>query len=976
MAKPKRYDPASLLALEKAHVVAGGHVGVLADPSVTLRWKVALGAIEECRAWLAAERRILTDFSCETKSYDGVWRTVGVVTSNIAGEIRQFGHIEHTLAKGWITTLLTKEGEVDWTNARWGAGRALPGNSKDADGVAGTASDDPEHHITIEFPFCDPTLANSLAAQFTQSSYSAVAVSGVEQSGTWHRIYSTWRIERDGSATVIFQLAKPQYTLEAYRDFGTAEAKEVFYLWGVPKDISQTILDAWKSEPGRSATASYGGEGLVDLVLISKPDSPLNLSTDPIKATCDSEVTYHFAWGYTEAQLGVFLAAHGGATQHNGDSGALDWSGRTRVIRVSTRGDGLFDAVVEERHVEFDEDKHVFSIALVSGTTVVRTVERGWNAPMSRLDSLKATYETAAIGTITRFEVTRSDDCTFDYVGEVVVEDDASVEFRLTPIASGGVGLTVVTATGQTQADLNALANEFKPAPRKRVTADIQLTENTLANVRAAMEEVQRSVATLTAGTEDIGWRAQLKTGHNVEANELANVLASAAGQSLQVSLTPHDDKTFSYNVLVMTPVKTEDNWEIAPEALVSPNEGIRYKVYRGKNVTLGELDAVISGLATYARETLSIDVQPGDNGGFDYRIQEVETQPTEAALSIPVASKGAGVRVLAGNSVDLATINALIVDESLNAGARKSYSINLTPHDDGSCSYVVEIREVVAATATAVVGSRGITQTHQFGSNQDALPTIAPPAQGEVVEITANIGDDGTVTYHVVRSQQTRQQKVFTAGTYAQRLTVTDTVGDTSAPPVLTPAVGLSYTIRANVKPDGSVDWQSAQITREGITSAPIALANVNPWYQRGGYSETATVFEGETQADMPAPTATFFAYRELQVNEDFTFSGVLHEFTYNQNPADYAFPSGDIEQHEWQFQEYLGVEQARKMTYLVQHASSTRADQLVSFLNGSIASRSHLGEVSIYGALVFHAVRVTLKSIGSWANVSEIEL
>ena len=227
--------------------------------------------------------------------------------------------------------------EIDWTECRIVQNKSSLGNTEAAGAIANTTSDSPEQYLTIEFVNLDPAwvgemvlalhtaaltspAANPGCFEVTDLPITTYGIPGFrtnvdsainppdndEYEGFWHLISVTAGEGelQDGSGVIRVILARPQYTLNAYRTvislFNSTSRKEaVTYLWNVPKNIAQDILDAFEAN-GKSATASYSDDNMVDLVLtqfIFDPDSPLTVATSESSVNCSHNESQIFFWG-------------------------------------------------------------------------------------------------------------------------------------------------------------------------------------------------------------------------------------------------------------------------------------------------------------------------------------------------------------------------------------------------------------------------------------------------------------------------------------------------------------------------------------------------------------------------------------------------------------------------------------------------------------------------------------------------------
>ncbi len=235
--------------------------------------------------------------------------------------------------------------KINWDEARIVTRNTLPGNTQ---GSGDTASDNPERWLDILFPSFDPVYVESavqgLADEYnstgTAPNYTsaAFAVDGTGFYGEWHKVFARVQKQEDGTCNAVITMAQPQYTLVAFTDYGGDDAADVTYCWQVPKDIAQSILTAWKTGVGKSATAAYSmRDGLVDLVLRAKTTTGSTLTVTDLPLTCATDIDMYFAWGYTSAQVATFIGDHDSALTNT-----------VRDIRISARGDGLYDVTITE----------------------------------------------------------------------------------------------------------------------------------------------------------------------------------------------------------------------------------------------------------------------------------------------------------------------------------------------------------------------------------------------------------------------------------------------------------------------------------------------------------------------------------------------------------------------------------------------------------------------------------------------------
>lgn len=414
---------ASLLTtLETYGSVGPGSLGSTPDPIVD-------------SAQLTAKKYV-DDPMANGKVYAGRWRVISVAPFAPGSSKKDSDGVYRVLRRGYMTAL-------DWTEARIsGETSKLPGNALSVPGVAGTTSDNPCNHYFCKFYNVSPDHWKSIMASIAVGTVHEgdITIQGQNIGNGWHIAMARPQQADDGSYTIDVLLSKAQFVVADYSDAGGDRQVRRWHIHGVPRALGQTIINAWELlGPGRSASNGAGADSPYMTITLTL-DSPVlqNLTVGPIPTSCDTSLTLHFGWGYSKIEAGEFI------TSHSGVQGA----GMSRRIRqVQTRGNGLFDITIEEETIAFDEGKHVVTFTLDIGANVENVKEWGWHAPMSRLDAIKAAYDHGKRGWRSNFELTRKDNCTFDYVGTIEKEtnDTATVATTTPAIAETIVGNTAMT---------------------------------------------------------------------------------------------------------------------------------------------------------------------------------------------------------------------------------------------------------------------------------------------------------------------------------------------------------------------------------------------------------------------------------------------------------------------------------------------------------------------------------------------------
>jgi len=733
------FDFAELLEWRKAHFNEEISVGLTTDGDLIVQWSnIPKGAMEGAVDYVYANYRTVATPTVDHKIFDGTWRLVDIKTQRRRAKDRGVERDEDydadaivvTFRYGWITTLVTG-GNVIYGEARLVNKKRLPGNDSTTDAGADSTSDDPERYLLIEWPNCSADHDASILAELSEVEYTDPAADGQTHSGTYHKVYATSERVDDKSTTIRILLAQPQYTLNAFEAWNTAWAKDRTYLWNVPKDLAQNILDAFKEHSdGRSATCSYSTDhGLVNIVLMSPAVTKSNLTTDSIDITCDTAVVYHFAWGYTKDELNAFLQDHDDAIPGVADAN----EGMTRKIDIQHRGDGLFDAIVEERTFGPHSAPATpdFTITVPTGTTIDSVQSYGWNLRHSELASVKAVYDINVqdIGTTCTFKITREGDCSFDYVGTITTVTAITKTAEIT-IASDGTGLKVEAGKNVLDADLTAIDSDYTSAARKRFSIILDPNADETSNYKVVQETVQEVQETLaSSGT---GVDVSLKAGRNVDTTSLAALtITSVPRTRIAIDMSGQDDGTVNYSVREVTVLETQVD-------KTTDANGIKEKVYGAANVD----EANLPILASEKRVRPNwIRFEVNDDSTISYVAKETTVQdPTGTGA---VGQKYLDIDFsLAHNADAIPTLT-----QPTTVGQEVTFQARY--HDDGTTTY--EQRTIQKAEVSTDVASGSMVRTITLTDAKNDItggPADVTAALATSTYFEQTVHADGAVDY------------------------------------------------------------------------------------------------------------------------------------------------------------------------------------------------------------------------------------
>lgn len=401
-----RLDPENRLSFENAKVEDSTALGLLDDGTVVIRYDVPYGMAEEAKKWLLANRLTVSDFECSFKKFEGTWRTLRIDIENGSGGSNAY--VLHRMAKGFYT-------EINLVSARRIEYKKSTSVSIGA-GISNSTGANPSSIITILFPFVDPKHSDSFIQSVYNYDFNSCVIQGEDIGTGWSTIMAVENAQEDTSISVSVVLSNSQFTLHAYESYGTDRQAEKYYLWNVPKNISQTIINDWiiLNPTGSWITADYNkSDEFIGLILRKRSQTTNTFySIGSISKSCR----------YTESNIvtytGVSLAT---ITSEFSSYSSSVGSGRTyELANVYKDEDGLYYGSIIERTRNYQggtREKILDTPVGPSGgeNTVYETQHLG-------VTGQSVTIPTATRGKIVSVNIDINEDCSKNIV---VREDEA-----------------------------------------------------------------------------------------------------------------------------------------------------------------------------------------------------------------------------------------------------------------------------------------------------------------------------------------------------------------------------------------------------------------------------------------------------------------------------------------------------------------------------------------------------------------------
>jgi hypothetical protein len=278
--------------------------------------------------------------------YPGRYRLAFVRRQTSGGDISKLIRV---LRKGYITSLVSAS-TLDWSEARLERGRELP---------AGTLATNPggntvEQYFTVKWQNVSPSHIKAITTALNGLGVSSFSptIKGESYGSGYHRIYTDYRIEEDGSGTVFMLLGSPEFRLQAFLSYGTGRASDATYLWGCPKELAQAVLTAARAANKEAFPSYSSNDGLVDIVIKEKATTGGSFHNWKSASNCDSDTINSFYWGVYDPELYKIPASVAAGDTYNAD--------------VRDNSDGTYDVILSlrRRKTRTYEDQHVAASSL------------------------------------------------------------------------------------------------------------------------------------------------------------------------------------------------------------------------------------------------------------------------------------------------------------------------------------------------------------------------------------------------------------------------------------------------------------------------------------------------------------------------------------------------------------------------------------------------------------------------------------
>jgi len=321
--------------------------------------------------------------------------------------------VMQVLRKGYIETLLVS-GALDWTEARLVDGLVNDGDTFGSHRTYEEDNNTAQRFLTVTWNNVSPYKVNAIEAELLALGYATFnpVIRGENYSGQWNRLIVSKKIEEDGSATVTLVLAKPRFNLEAYVNYDTPEHEDIIYLYDVPQQIAQDVLETYKSEGRTASVGRQSKSGLVDIVIRGRDEEFVDLYDATTERGCMYIETTYYYWGYTKDAMDAIVGPYMSTTT----------DGTIKSLSLSVRSDGLYDFRMSERSAQAVSYTNVETEKSFGFT---ETTSYYWNYTQASMNALIVSFMGAAVdGERRSVGISKNTDCTYNF--QLVVREGSA----------------------------------------------------------------------------------------------------------------------------------------------------------------------------------------------------------------------------------------------------------------------------------------------------------------------------------------------------------------------------------------------------------------------------------------------------------------------------------------------------------------------------------------------------------------------
>ena len=362
------------------------------------------------------------------------------------------------------------------------------------------------------------------------------------------------------------------------------------------------------------------------------------------------------------------------------------------------------------------------------------------------------------------------------------------------------------------------------------------------------------------------------------ELTTLESGIACGIRKRVRVNVKARPDELSDADV-----TETEVRASIDQARATTSDEGIAYNWRWGKNQDAAPL------VTRAKRKRISGSISANDDTSVDHHLLEQTVVATEGTVTATDGGTGGiGIAFRYGKNYD--------TEPAVETARLKRISGGVSASDDGTINHSIMEQTLVASDQTILAGNKGMARQIRISKNDEPTAlgeNTVPTANGADSIIQARFDDASNLSYEKISQQEVEQIETNKGGSYTEAVQEDLSVGDVTRDELdASGHVAEGQTIVWNMvlKPNGAVNWKKSTITSAArANTVGLVIAKLKPKRKSAGYTDTATVFRGVTNAGLAAYGITEYGYiASLSMDDKGLFSGTKVVREYESGSVD----------------------------------------------------------------------------------------
>ena len=435
------------------------------------------------------------------------------------------------------------------------------------------------------------------------------------------------------------------------------------------------------------------------------------------------------------------------------------------------------------------------------------------------------------------------------------------------------------TTTFKEVYDNTAAAAAVGKTVELRITREDDCSFDYEAVVTSQSEDIQTTLEAEDGSSKGIREKSWSVLGATAaELTTLESGIACGIRKRVRVNVKARPDELSDADV-----TETEVRASIDQARATTSDEGIAYNWRWGKNQDAAPL------VTRAKRKRISGSISANDDTSVDHHLLEQTVVATEGTVTATDGGTGGiGIAFRYGKNYD--------TEPAVETARLKRISGGVSASDDGTINHSIMEQTLVASDQTILAGNKGMARQIRISKNDEPTAlggNTVPTANGADSIIQARFDDASNLSYEKISQQEVEQIETNKGGSYTEAVQEDLSVGDVTRDELdASGHVAEGQTIVWNMvlKPNGAVNWKKSTITSAArANTVGLVIAKLKPKRKSAGYTDTATVFRGVTNAGLAAYGITAYGYiASLSMDDKGLFSGTKVVREYESGSVD----------------------------------------------------------------------------------------